>query len=232
MVGTCQLLAAMDAARGRKVVFSSSCSVYGEPSQMPIKSSQLLSPISPYGSTKLAGEQAIKNWSMARHLQYVILRYFNVAGTCSSGRLGYHLLRENRIIPIILRGVQQSTQQNFEVFGVDHPTHDGTCIRDFIHVSDLATAHGGALELMIASEDSWTLNLGSGRGSSVREVLDACELVTGCRVAINIVPKRIGEPSELICDSEGSWQLLRCNPERASINTMVRDSWKWIKNNC
>ena len=221
----CLLDALRDADVGR-IVFSSSAAVYGLPSQFPVPESQPLEPINPYGRTKLAVEQVLLDYRAAYALRSVSLRYFNAAGADPEGESGELHDPETHLIPLTLDAVL-NPHRRLSLFGDDYATLDGTCIRDYIHVSDLAQAHVMALRLLDADNTPSGLNVGTGHGYSIREVLDAIERITGRAVPHGIAPRRVGDPPELVSDSTLLRKLTGWNPEHSDIDTIISTAWAW-----
>jgi UDP-glucose-4-epimerase GalE len=211
----------------RRFVFSSTCAVYGVPSKMPIPEETPRQPVNPYGVSKLFFERALEAYDRAYGLRCSILRYFNAAGADESGDIGELHEPESHLIPSALLAVM-GARSEFELFGADYPTPDGTCIRDYIHVNDLAEAHVAALQHLANGGDSMALNLGTGRGHSVREVLDKIEQVTGRKVPTRVVPRRPGDPPELVADPRCAEQLLQWKAMR-SLDDIVVTAWKWTQ---
>jgi UDP-glucose 4-epimerase len=223
--GLNMLHTAMDNGVG-KVIFSSTCSVYGSPKESPIKEDTLKQPCNPYGVTKLTLEHALESYEQAYVLRYVALRYFNAAGADESGEIGELHRPETHLIPACLTAIL-GERKELEVFGDDYPTPDGTCIRDYIHVNDLAEAHVLALKHLEKGNSSAAMNLATGRGSSVKEVIHAAEEVTGRKVPHRIVPRRAGDPASLVADPARAEQVLGWKAQR-SLNQMVQTAWNWM----
>ncbi len=217
------LHAALD-AKVRKFIFSSSCAVYGTPAKIPITEDMPRSPVNPYGVTKLIFEQALESYGPAYELKYVNLRYFNAAGADEQGRAGELHNPETHLIPSAFEAIR-GKRPALEIFGDRYPTPDGTCVRDYIHVTDLAEAHVLALEYLEGGS-SCALNLGTGRGHSVREVLSAIERVTGRKVPSRLAPPRPGDPAELIADPSQAEKLLHWKAAR-TLDEIVSTAWKW-----
>ncbi len=212
------------------LVFSSTAAVYGEPDSVPIPETALTAPINTYGETKLAFERMIESFARAHGLRSVRLRYFNVAGAWPDGSLGEAHVPETHILPRILGSLAQGTDR-FEVFGGDYPTRDGSCVRDYIHVCDLAKAHMLALEYAYSDDrfdaHSAVFNLGSGEGFTNLEVVKACAEVTGREVEVVIGDRRPGDPASLVASSERAREVLGWSPERTDLPTMIADAWRW-----
>ena len=223
--GLNMLHAAMDSGVS-KVIFSSTCSVYGAPEETPIREETLKQPCNPYGVTKLTLERAMDAYEQAYGLHYVALRYFNAAGADESGEIGELHRPETHLIPACLTAIL-GERKELEVFGDDYPTPDGTCIRDYIHVNDLAEAHVLALKHLEKGKDSVAMNLATGRGSSVKEVINAAEEVTGRKVPRRLVPRRAGDPPSLVADPARAEQVLGWKAQR-SLNDMVQTAWNWM----
>ena len=212
-----------------KLIFSSSCAVYGDPLQLPIRETTPRIPINPYGQTKAAFEDALRSYSSAYGLRFVALRYFNAAGADESGMLGELRSPETHLIPLVLKAAS-GRSPGVSIFGNDYETPDGTCIRDYVHVNDLASAHVSALERLISGGESDVFNLGTGTGASVLEVISAAEEVSGSPVTRLIFPRRLGDPPILICDGEYARQKLHWSPQRGLIE-ILRTAWKWQRAN-
>ena len=226
VVGTLTLLEAMREHGCHDVVFSSSCATYGVPSRSPISEDETQVPINPYGRTKLIVEQILGDMSRAYGTRYVALRYFNAAGADPDGELGEEHEPETHLLPLIISTALGQRAQ-VAVFGDDYPTPDGTAVRDYVHVSDLARAHVLALEHLLAGGKSLTLNLGAGRGHSVREMIAAVERVAGGDVATTIAPRRQGDPPSLIADAARARDVLGWAPE-LGIDVIVQTAWDWF----
>ena len=223
--GTLSLLDAMREADVKRIVFSSTCATYGEPPKLPISESTPQNPVSPYGDTKLAVERALANYASAYGFGYAALRYFNACGAPEGGLIGEDHATETHLIPLTLQ-VALGQRDHITVFGVDYPTPDGTCIRDYIHVDDLADAHLRALERLRPGE-GLCLNLGTGRGFSVREVIDACRRVTGHEISAEIGTRRPGDPPELVADPQRSREALDWIARYTGIDAIVQTAWRW-----
>src|SRR3989304_4879589 len=199
VVGTLALLDAMRAADVRRIVFSSTCATYGIPTKVPIREDHPQQPISPYGFTKLAIERALADYANAYGIGYAALRYFNASGAAADGTIGEDHDPETHLVPLVLQ-VALGQREHVDVFGTDYPTPDGTCIRDYIHVDDLASAHLLALEKLRPGMEL-KLNLGTGHGASVQEVVDLCREITGHKIPARKVARREGDPPELVADA-------------------------------
>ena len=222
-VGTLNLLDAMRAAQIKRLVFSSTCATYGEPDTVPIPESEPEAPINSYGNSKLAVDRMIADECRAHGLGAISLRYFNVAG--ASGRYGEDHEPETHLIPLILRAAA-GKRTSVSVFGTDYPTPDGTAVRDYIHVEDLADAHALALDAVTAGTHQ-ILNLGNGNGFSVREVIAAAKRVTGVDFEVVEEPRRPGDPPQLVAASEKVRRVLGWEPRKPEIETMIADAWAW-----
>jgi len=223
VVATVGLLEAMREHGTPRMVFSSTAATYGEPASVPIAEDAVTRPTNPYGATKLAIDHAIGSYAIAHGIAAVSLRYFNVAG--AYGRYGERHTLETHLIPLILQ-VALGHQEKIMVFGEDWPTPDGTCIRDYIHVVDLADAHERALEQAVPGEHR-IYNLGNGTGFSVRQVLDTCRTVTGHPIPARSAARRLGDPAVLIASSDRAHRELGWKPERADLAVIVADAWKF-----
>jgi len=226
--GTLSLLEAMRAANVKKIVFSSTCATYGEPSKVPISESTPQNPVSPYGSTKLAVEMALANYASAYGIGYAALRYFNACGASAEGTIGEDHATETHLIPLTLQ-VALGQRDHITIFGVDYPTPDGTCIRDYIHVDDLADAHLRALERLEPGV-GMCLNLGTGRGFSVREVIESCRRVSGHAIPAEIGTRRPGDPPELVADPRRAREALDWVASYTEIDSIVETAWRWHEN--
>jgi UDP-glucose-4-epimerase GalE len=209
------------------VIFSSTCSVYGAPDKMPINEDYPLTPINPYGVSKVFFEQALQSYDIAYGIRYASLRYFNAAGADESGEIGECHEPEPHLIPLALRAAA-GLGGELQVYGTDYPTPDGTCIRDYTNVVDLAEAHVKALQHLLAGNPSFTVNLGTGEGSSVKQVLSTIEEVTGKKVPHKIVPRRPGDPPALVADPKKAQELLKWKAMR-SLRDSVSTAWKWMQ---
>lgn len=224
--GTLCLLEAMDAANVRRIVFSSTAATYGEPEKVPIEESDLAQPTNVYGETKLMMERMIDWFDKVLGIKYVSLRYFNAAGAHDSGRIGEDHRPESHLIPLILQ-TALGQRPSISVFGDDYNTPDGTCVRDYIHVSDLADAHLLAVEHLIAGGESNIFNLGNGQGFSVKEVIEQVREVTGRDFEVVMSPRRAGDPGVLIASSDKARSVLKWQPTRSSLDNIIRSAWAW-----
>jgi len=222
--GLSLLNAAVDAGI-KKIIFSSTCAVYGEPAKVPIEENTPRQPVNPYGVSKMFFEQALEAYDRAYDFRYASLRYFNAAGADESGEIGELHDPETHLIPLALRAAA-GLGPALQVFGSDYPTPDGTCVRDYIHVNDLASAHVKALEHLLAGKGSVAMNLGTGAGASVREVISAVENVTGKAVPHKLVPRRAGDPPALVANPAKAQALLNWKATRG-LQEIVSSAWKW-----
>ena len=211
----------------RRVIFSSTCAVYGVPAKVPIAEDTPRQPINPYGVSKLFFEQALEAYDRAYGLRFTALRYFNAAGADESGEIGELHDPESHLIPSALLAAT-GARPELDLFGTDYPTPDGTCVRDYIHVNDLADAHVSALERLAAGADSIAVNLGTGTGYSVKEVLDKIEQVTGRKVPARVAPRRAGDPPALVANPRLAEQVLRWKATR-SLDDIVGTAWRWMQ---
>jgi UDP-glucose 4-epimerase len=225
IAATISLLEAMRSARVSKLVFSSTTATYGAPKTIPITEDEPQLPINPYGFSKLVVERALADYAHAYGLGYAALRYFNAAGASPDGDLGEDHTPESHLIPIVLQ-VALGQRKEISIFGDDYPTPDGTCIRDYVHVDDLAQGHLLALEKLTPGK-GLHYNLGTGRGYSVRQVIDACRKITGHAIPEVIGPRRPGDPPELVADSSRVQSELGWKPQYLEINSIVATAWKW-----
>ncbi len=225
VAGTISLLSAMRSAGVDRLVFSSTCATYGAPDRVPISEDAPQRPTNPYGFTKLAMERMLADCAEAYGLGYAALRYFNACGAAESGDLGEDHDPESHAIPLAL-AVALGRSDHFTIFGDDYPTADGTCIRDYVHVDDLARAHLAALE-RLSSGAGLCLNLGTGRGFSVREVVEACRRATGHAIPVRIGPRRAGDPPELVADPTQAKARLDWEAQHQGLEPMVESAWHW-----
>lgn len=227
VIETLNLLEAMRGADVKRFVFSSTTATYGVPEVIPITENEQQKPINPYGFSKLVIEQALADYAHAYDWGYAALRYFNAAGASPDGEIGEDHKPESHLIPIILQ-VALGQRENISIFGEDYPTPDGTCIRDYIHVHDLGAAHVKAIE-QLEMGSGLQLNLGTGRGNSVREVIDACREVTGNDIPAIVAERRPGDPPELVADSSKAQRVLDWKPKFTEIRDTVETAWRWHK---
>ena len=224
--GTMVLLQAMVAHGVDKIVFSSTAATYGEPERVPILETDRTDPTNCYGETKLAMEHMMRWVSRAHGLKYVALRYFNACGAHPSGAIGEAHNPETHLIPLILQ-VPNGQREKISIFGDDYATKDGTCIRDYIHVSDLAQAHILALDYLLQGGESDVFNLGNGVGFTVKEVIDVARAVTGHPIPAETCPRRAGDPAQLIASSQKAVEQLGWKPKYNDLNTIIASAWKW-----
>lgn len=229
LCGTTVLLQSMVAHGVDKIVFSSTAATYGEPDRVPILESDKTQPTNCYGETKLAMEKLMRWTGKAHPLRYVALRYFNACGAHASGEIGEAHDPETHLIPLILQ-VPLGKRESISIYGDDYPTKDGTCIRDYIHVSDLAQAHILALDYLTKGGESDVFNLGNGVGFTVKEVIDVARSVTGHPIPAKVIPRREGDPAQLVASSEKAKSMLGWKPQYDDLNTIVSSAWVWHKN--
>ena len=229
LCGTKTLLEALVAHGIDKIVFSSTAATYGEPECIPIQEGDKTEPTNAYGETKLSMEKMFKWVEKAHGMRYVSLRYFNACGAHKSGEIGEAHNPETHLIPLILQ-VPLGKREHIAVFGTDYPTKDGTCIRDYIHVTDLAEAHILAVKYLMAGNKSDIFNLGNGVGFTVREVIEMAEKVTGESIKVVETDRRAGDPAVLIASSEKAKTILGWNPKHDSLSEIIKSAWKWHKN--
>lgn len=230
LYGTKVLLDAMVANSVNKIVFSSTAAVYGEPENIPILENDKTFPTNPYGETKRAMERMFHWTGMAHGISYVSLRYFNACGADASGRIGEAHDPESHLIPLILQ-VPSGKRESIYIFGTDYDTPDGTCIRDYIHVTDLAQAHILAVKYLQRGGKSDIFNLGNGVGYSVREVIEAARQVTGHAIPAIEAERRAGDPARLVASSEKAKKILGWSPSHDSLEEIIDSAWNWHKNN-
>jgi UDP-glucose-4-epimerase GalE len=226
--GTLELLEAMRRAGVGLLVFSSTCATYGVPVRMPITEDAEQRPINPYGMTKLVIERVLRDYGAAYGLRSVALRYFNAAGCDPDGEIGENHDPETHLIPRVLMAAD-GTIPHVEVFGTDYPTPDGTCLRDYVHVTDLAAGHLQALDYLKRGGATTAVNLGAGRGFSVREVIAAAERVTSRRIPLREAARRAGDPPVLVADATRARTLLGFAPRFNEIEPIVETAWRWHK---
>ncbi len=229
LCGTKVLLESMVAHGIDKIVFSSTAATYGEPERVPILETDKTEPTNCYGETKLSMEKMFKWVGKAHGLRFVSLRYFNACGAHVSGQIGEAHNPESHLIPLILQ-VPNGQRDFISIFGDDYDTKDGTCIRDYIHVTDLAQAHILAMNYLMAGGESNIFNLGNGVGFTVKEVIDAARKVTGHPIPAKITPRRAGDPAQLIASSEKAKTILGWHPEHADLEEIIATAWNWHKN--
>ena len=224
--GTRALLESMLAASVKRLVFSSTCATYGIPQSVPISENDPQIPINPYGASKLMVERMLHDFNAAYGLQSVIFRYFNAAGADAAGRLGEDHTPEPHLIPRLLLAAL-GKRDSFTIFGTDYPTPDGTCVRDYIHVADIAQAHVLGLEYLLQGGHSTSFNLGNGTGFSVRQVIDTVSLVTGKAIDYQQGERRQGDPPVLISSSERARTILGWQPQYPAVADAIRHAWYW-----
>ena len=224
--GTVALVEAMRQAKVMRLVFSSTAAVYGDPVRLPIDEGHPTQPVNPYGSSKLAIERMLAECSTAYGLGAVTLRYFNAAGADPSGELGERHDPETHLIPLVLQAAS-GRRASISIFGNDWPTRDGTCVRDYIHVSDLCVAHLQALAWLEKGGRYEVFNLGNGDGATVLEVIEAAKRVTAKHLTVNVVGRRAGDPPSLVADASKARRVLGWQPARADIEGIVRDAWNF-----
>jgi UDP-glucose-4-epimerase GalE len=224
--GTIQLLQTMLENDVKRIVFSSTCATYGVPRSLPITEQTPQLPTNPYGLSKLFVEQILRTYSEAYGIQAMMLRYFNACGADPEGEIGEMHDPEPHLIP---RALMAATGRidSLEIYGTDYPTQDGTCVRDYIHVSDLAEAHLAALRMVLNGSDTMALNLGVGTGFSVREIVRSVERITGLTVPVRECERRAGDPPALVADGSLASRVLGVSPKFTSLNAIVQTAWKW-----
>ena len=225
VAGTLHLLEAMRTSGVSRIVFSSTTATYGIPQRLPITEQEPQHPVNPYGFSKLVIERALEDYASAYGLAYAALRYFNAAGASPDGDLGEDHTPESHLIPIILQ-VALGQRDEITLFGDDYPTPDGTCVRDYIHVNDLAEAHLLALDKLNPGR-GLKLNLGTGAGYSVKEIVDMCRQITGHAIPASIGPRRAGDPPELVADASSARHVLDWSPRCSELQTIIDTAWRW-----
>lgn len=226
VLGTFNLLEAMRAAGVGTLVFSSTCATYGDPVRVPIDETHPQAPVNPYGESKLMVEKMLRWYGEAYGLRWIALRYFNAAGADPNGEIGEVHDPETHLIPLVIEGTL-GRRPPVRVFGSDYPTPDGTAIRDYIHVVDLADAHLRAIERLGAGTPSQALNLGTGRGHSVREVIETVRAVSNRDVPFEPAPRRAGDPPALVADASRAREVLGWEPKYPELATIVEHAWRW-----
>lgn len=227
VIGTVNLLHAMTMHGVKKIVFSSTCATYGEPQYTPIDEKHNQNPINPYGRTKLMIEQIFDDYERAYGLQHIALRYFNAAGCSSDGKIGESHTPETHLIPLVLKAIT-GERDCIKVFGTDYDTPDGTCIRDYIHVEDLALAHRLAVEKL--GTYNGCINLGTGIGTSVKEIITAAETVSGKKCPVEYVARRPGDPARLYANNTKAKEILGWIPKYNDIKGIIKTAWAWELN--
>lgn len=220
---TLNLLTVMHKNNVNKFIFSSSCAVYGTPQFLPLTEEHAKNPINPYGKTKLMVEMILEDFSQAYNLRYVSLRYFNAAGALPEQGLGEQHIPETHVIPLLLASAHEKTV--FNVYGNDYTTSDGTAIRDYVHVTDIAQAHILALNYLESGNSSNSFNLGTGKGVSVKELIQTVETICNKKISINWTKRRIGDPPILVADPSKSQKVLGWNPQHSSITTIIQSAY-------
>jgi UDP-arabinose 4-epimerase len=226
VAGTLSLLSVMRQHRIDRIVFSSSAAVYGEPRATPITEDHPLLPINPYGAGKLACERILHDFAAAYGIRSVSLRYFNAAGADPDAEIGEAHRVETHLIPLVLEAAL-GQRPAVSVFGNDYPTRDGTCVRDYIHVADLAAAHVLAMDYLAGQSGAHVFNLGSGTGATVAEVIEAARAVTGRAISVQVRPRRPGDPAALVADAARAKQMLGWAPRHPTLNEQVASAWRW-----
>jgi UDP-glucose 4-epimerase len=226
IAATVGLLSAVHNAGTPVFIFSSSASVYGTPKEVPICEDAPLAPINPYGFSKVVVERMLQDCSHAFGLKYIALRYFNAAGADPEGAAGIHYRDSTNLIPLVL-GAALGKLEKVTIFGNDYPTPDGTCIRDYIHVTDLAGAHIKALDHLLAGGISGSYNLGNGKGYSVLEVIDTCRLISGKPIPTTVAGRREGDPAQLIADPAKAEKELDWHRRFPGLDSIVSSAWRW-----
>ncbi len=225
VVGTARLLRAIEGTTVRRIVFSGSCSVYGTPEQLPVSEAAPLHPESPYGQSKLMGEQMLGWYGQQRGLQWVSLRYFNASGASRDAAIGEDPNVTLNLVPLVMKAIL-GLRPPLQVFGTDFPTPDGTAVRDYIHVDDLASGHLLALQHLERGGESVAVNLGTGAGTSVRQIIEAAERVSGRTVPVEYVARRPGDPSQVWADNRRAAEVLGWRPQYG-LEEIIESAWRW-----
>ena len=228
VINTLNLLDCMVDLKISNFIFSSTAAVYGEPSLTPIKEDQNIAPVNPYGNTKAIVEKILKDYDEAYGLKYISLRYFNACGAHIDGTIGERHDPETHLIPLILQSAS-GRRKDFKVYGDDYDTKDGTCVRDYIHVMDLAEAHLLSLEKLIKNQKSDIFNIGNNKGFSVKEIIRMAEKVTQSKIPYEITSRRKGDPSELIADNKKISEKLNWSANYSDLKTILETAWEWEK---
>jgi UDP-glucose 4-epimerase len=228
VVGTLTLLNCMTQHKVTNFIFSSTCATYGNPNSIPITEDHAQNPINPYGAGKLAVERILQDYDVAYGMKSVIFRYFNAAGADPDGLLGEDHNPETHLIPLVLQAAA-GKRATISIFGFDYETPDGTCIRDYIHVSDLAEAHVLGLEYLFKYQVNQIFNLSNGSGFSVKEVIDVARQVTEKNILTEECPRRAGDPAILIGSSNKAFKILDWQPKHADLTTIIKHAWRWYQ---
>ena len=228
VTNTLNLLDCMIDLKILNFIFSSTAAVYGEPQNIPITEAQKISPVNPYGNTKAIVEKILKDYDEAYGLKYISLRYFNACGAHIDGTIGERHNPETHLIPLILQAAS-GRKKNFTIHGDDYDTKDGTCIRDYIHVMDLAEAHLLSLEDLIKTQNSEIYNIGNNQGFSVKEIIRIAETVTNTKIPYEIAGRRKGDPAQLIADNKIIMEKLNWSANYSDLNTIIKTAWEWEK---
>ncbi|HEX2866594.1 MAG TPA: UDP-glucose 4-epimerase GalE [Ignavibacteriales bacterium] len=226
--GSINLIRALNENNIKKIVFSSTCSLYGNPEHVPISEKEKLNPINPYAKTKYFIEQVLSDFDVSFQMKYAALRYFNAAGADFEGMIGESHLPEPHLIPIVLQAAL-GKREKVMIYGDDYPTSDGTCIRDYIHVYDLADAHIRALEYLNRGGESTVINLGTGTGYSVKEIIESARRITEREIKADITQRRPGDPAVLIADNKKAREVLGWIP-KYGLDDILRSAWQWHQN--
>jgi UDP-arabinose 4-epimerase len=224
--GTRTLLDAMVRAGVRSIVFSSSCAIYGEPEKIPIGERTVPNPINPYGFSKLVCERMMDDFGRAHGMKSARLRYFNAAGADPAAEIGEDHDPETHLIPLVLDAAS-GRRPDVTVFGTDYPTPDGTAVRDYVHVEDLARAHVMALQHLLDNGDTIAVNLGTGHGASVRQVVDTARSITGREIVSRDAPRRAGDPPVLVANAKKASEVLSWTPQYSDLAAIIADAWRW-----
>jgi UDP-arabinose 4-epimerase len=227
VAGTAALLEALLEFESVPFIFSSSCVTYGIPESIPISEDHPQHPINPYGNSKLFVERMLADWGAAHGRRWVSLRYFNAAGADPEGEIGECHDPETHLIPLVLAPARDHTA--VQVYGIDYNTPDGTCVRDYVHVNDIADAHLRALDYLLADGESCALNLANARGYSVREVIAIAERVSGRTIGTEVTPRRLGDPPILIGSADRAYACLGWKPARSELDVQIADAWNWMQ---
>ena len=228
VINTLNLLECMIDVKILNFIFSSTAAVYGEPESTPIKEEQTLSPVNPYGHTKAVVENILNNYDKAYGLKYISLRYFNACGAHIDGTIGEKHNPETHLIPLILQAAS-GRRNNFKIYGDDYNTKDGTCVRDYIHVMDIAEAHLLSLEKLFQTQKSEVFNIGNKQGYSIREIINVAEELTKIQIPYEISLRRKGDPAELIADNKKIIEKLNWSAKHSDLKTIINTAWEWEK---
>ena len=228
VINTINLLECMKDLKINRFIFSSSAAVYGEPEHIPVTELHPFNPVNPYGDTKAEVENALKSFEETYELKYMSLRYFNACGAHLDGSIGEMHEPETHLIPLVLQ-VASGRKKHIEIFGDDYPTQDGTCVRDYVHVMDIVEAHMLAMENLVNTNKSQVFNIGNSKGFSVKQIIQMTKEITKVDIPVEILPRRKGDPAQLIADNKKITNILNWTPKYSDLETIVKTAWNWEK---